>query len=269
MLLKNLVIEKSRKMENIQTFSIKRVFLLMQKSVYENAKYVLTGLTTVFGIFTVVLFFNALKDGEAWKNMQSFYVIGFIIAGLIVSGMAFTNLRSKEKAMSYLSLPASLLEKLLAELLLTTIGFIIMYTAIFYVFNILVYFVGAPFNLHANILNIFTAEVFEGYWLYIILQSVLLTGAATFRKAPLFLTLFSLFVAGTALLIIMVLIALSLKGYIESSGLENLRITDDGFLKGENPEHHPLIQIPKIMFYYVTAPLFWVIAYFKLKEKEV
>jgi hypothetical protein len=256
-------------MENIQTFSIKRIVLLMQKSLYENAKYVLTGLTTVFGIFTVVLFFSALDDGEAWKNMQNFYVIGFIISGLIVSGMAFTNLRTKEKSMSYLSLPASLLEKLISELLLTTIGFIIMYTIIFYVFNIIVYIIGAPFNLHANILNIFTSEVFEGYLIYIILQSVLLAGAATFRKAPLFLTLFSLFVAGMALVIIIVIIALSFKGYIEHTGLENINIDKNDFkLIGGNPENHWLIQIPKYMFYYVTAPLFWVVAYFKLKEKE-
>jgi hypothetical protein len=256
-------------MENIQTFSIKRIVLLMQKSLFENAKYVLTGLTTVFGIFTVVLFFNALDNGEAWKNMQNFYVIGFIISGLIFSGMAFTNLRTKEKSMSYLSLPASLLEKLIAELLLTTIGFILMYTILFYVYNFIVLIIGTPFNLHANILNIFTAEVFEGYLIYIILQSVLLAGAATFRKAPLFLTLFSLFVVGTALLIILVIIALSFKGYLENTGLENMNFNDQDFkLIGGDPGKHWLIQIPKFMFYYVTAPLFWVVAYFKLKEKE-
>jgi hypothetical protein len=256
-------------METIQSFSIKRIVLLMQKSLYENAKYVLIGISTVFGIFTVILFFDSLNGGEAWGNMQNFYVVGFIISGLIISGMAFSNLRSKEKTMAYLSLPASLLEKVISELILTTIGFIIMYTLIFYVYNFIIYIIGAPFNLHANILNIFNREVFEGYLLYIILQSVLLAGAATFRKAPLFFTLFSLFVAGTALLIIIVLIALSFKGYLESSGLENLHFDNDDFFKGKNPETHPLVIIPKYLFYYVTAPLFWVVAYFKLKEKEV
>jgi hypothetical protein len=241
----------------------------MQKTVYENVKYILTGLTTVFGIFTIILFFSAIDDGEAWKYMQNFYIVGFIISGLVVSGMAFTNLRSKEKAMAYLSLPASLLEKLIAEIILTTIGFIIIYSIIFYVYNFFIYLIGTPFNLHANILDIFNKEVFEGWLLYIILQSLLLAGAATFRKAPLFFTLFSIFAAGLAILIIVVLMALSFKGYIENAGLEHMNIKNDDIILGKRFENHFLIQFPKFMFYYVTAPLFWIVAYFKLKEKEV
>ena len=128
-------------MKNIQSFSIKRILLLMQKTAYENVKFVLIGLVTVFGIFSIILFLNGLDDGDAWGKMQAFYVAGFIISGFFISGMAFTNLRTKEKTMSYLTLPASTLEKFISELLLTTVGFIVIYTAIFYVFNFVVYFI--------------------------------------------------------------------------------------------------------------------------------
>ena len=35
-------------------------------------------------------------------------------------------------------------------------------------------------------------------------------------------------------------------------------------------EHRFLfVEIPKFIFYYLTAPVFWVVTYLKLKEKEV
>ena len=69
----------------------------MQKTAYENIKFVLIGLVTVFGIFSIILFLNGLDEGDAWGKMQAFYVAGFIISGFFISGMAFTNLRTKER----------------------------------------------------------------------------------------------------------------------------------------------------------------------------
>ncbi len=89
---------KNIHMKNIQSFSIKRILLLMQKTAYENVKFVLIGLVTVFGIFSIILFLNGLDDGDAWEKMQAFYVAGFIISGFFISGMAFTNLRTKSEA---------------------------------------------------------------------------------------------------------------------------------------------------------------------------
>jgi hypothetical protein len=241
----------------------------MQKTVYENAKFVIIGLGTVFGIFSVILFMNALGEAEAWRNMEAFYVAGFVIAGFFISGMAFNNLRTKEKAMSYLSLPASPVEKLISELLLTTVGFIILYTAIFYVYNFVIYMIGAPFNLEANIINLFHKEVLEGYMYYVILQSVFLAGAATFRKVPLFFTTFALFVAGVAITIFVVILAFAMKGYVES--LDMLSVNLDGVDHSYEAdfENHFLFKAPKFMFYYLTAPIFWFVTYLKLKEKEV
>jgi len=241
----------------------------MIKTAYENAKFVLTGLTIIFGIFTVILFLNGLGDGEAWQNMHGFFVAGFIISGLIISGMAFTNLRSKEKTMSYLTLPASTLEKLISEILLTTVGFAILYTAIFYIFNFIVYLIGTPFNLETNLLNLFDMQVLEGFMYYVILQSVLLAGAATFRKVPLFFTSFTLFVVGVIIIIFIVIIAFGFKEYVENLDMVNLHIDGQHYDIETEMENHFLVRFPKFMFYYLTAPIFWVVTYLKLKEKEV
>lgn len=257
-------------MENIQTFSLKRVYLLIQKTVYENAKFVLIGLSTIFGIFSVILFLNALGDADAWQNMQGFYVAGFVLSGLFISGMAFTSLRSKEKTMTYLSLPASTLEKFISELLITTVGFAIIYTLIFYAFNFVVFIIGAPFNLDANIINLFDLHVLEGFMYYVIFQSILLAGAATFRKVPLFFTSFTLFIAGVIIMIVVVIIAFSMKDYFDGLDHVNISLSDTHYdVEGEMKNSFFLFKLPKFMFYYLTAPIFWVVTYLKLKEKEV
>ncbi len=256
-------------MDNIQSFSIKRILLLMQKTAYENAKLVLIGLATVFGFFSVFLFFNGLNDGDAWGKMHTFYVVGFIVSGFFISGMAFTNLRTKEKTMSYLTLPASSLEKFISELLLTTVGFAVIYTVIFYIYNFAVYLIGTPFNLEVNFIDLSDHWVIEGFMYYVILQSIFLAGAATFRKAPLFFTIFTVFIAGIVIMIFVMIISLGFKEYLESSDIVNFQFDGSDYDIEADIENHFLVRFPKFMFYYLTAPIFWLVTYLKLKEKEV
>lgn len=239
----------------------------MQKTAYENAKFTLIGMITIFGFFSVILFFSAMSNADAWGNMNSFYTAGFIISGIFISGMAFTNFRSKEKTMTYIMLPASTLEKFISELLLTTIVFAIAYTAIFYIFNFAVSAIAGIYGLPIDFLNLSDLHVLQGFMYYVIFQSIFLAGSATFRKVPLFFTLFSLFVAGIAILIFTVIITTFLKGEFENLAFGSFNINSNTFPEIDI-ENHPLVLIPKYMFYYLTAPLFWVVTYFKLKEKE-
>lgn len=240
----------------------------MQKTAYENARFTIIGISTIFGFFSVILFFSALNGANAWDKMNNFYVAGFIISGIFLSGMAFTNFRNKEKTMNYLMLPASTLEKLISELLLTTIVFAIVYTILFFVFNLAASLVASIYGLPTNFVNLMDLNVLEGFMYYVIFQSIFLAGSATFRRAPLFFTLFSLFVAWIAVFIFVVIISTSLKGEFENLAFNNFNIGPNTFPK-EDIENHILVQIPKYMFYYLTAPLFWLVTYFKIKEKEV
>jgi len=239
----------------------------MQKTAYENAKFTLIGMTTIFGFFSVILLLNALNGGGAWEQMNNFYTAGFIISGIFITGMAFTNFRSKEKTMTYLMLPASSLEKLISELLMTTVIFAIAYTVIFYIFNFIVYLLGSMYNIPTEIISLTDINILNGFMYYVIFQSIFLAGSATFKKVPLFYTSFSLFVAGIAILIFTVIITTSLKGEFENLTVNNFSINSNTFPEMDI-ENHYLVQIPKYMFYYLTAPLFWLVTYFKLKEKE-
>ncbi len=254
-------------MENIKTFSFKRIFLLMQKTLYENARSVLIGFITVFGIFSLVLFMRIINGDNNINNLQTFYYTGFFISGFFISGMAFTNFRKKEKTMSYLMLPASIIEKFISEWLLTSVIFIILYSAAFYVFNIVLYSLGTIYKFNVEFVNILAAESFKMFLHFIIIQSVLLAGAATFKKAPLFLTISVVFGFGIIFIVYVTFLILIIKGQLETlvfnnSGLHSANVNI-------NIQGHWLEKIPEIMYYYVTAPAFWAYTYFKIKEKEV
>jgi len=256
-------------MENIQSFSFKRILLMMQKTLYENGKSVIIGLSTVFGIFSFILIISLLNSGgNAWNNLDGFYYAGLIIAGLFISGMAFSNFRNKEKTMSYITLPASILEKFISEWLLTTVVFIIGYTAIFYAFNFLLILFGNVLNIDVNIVNIFNSEFISVMPKYFIMQSIFLAGAATFKKSPFFKTIFSWFLFSIFLIVWLSVLVYFLKGTFETVSFNDQGAFNIGNNTSYNFENHWFIEGMKYFYYYVSAPAFWLYTYFKLKEKE-
>jgi hypothetical protein len=237
----------------------------MQKTFIENGKYALIVIITIFGIFSVFILINLLMRWNIYTSMKGFYKIGYLISGLFISGMAFTNLRKNEKSISYLALPASLPEKVISELLLTTIGFTILYTVTFYFFNSVFYFIKP-----VTFVNIANNDILKTIKYYLILQSVFLSGAVAFRRTPVFYTGFVLFIAGMILIIIVALFTRYFNGIISNAGLEYFSskalndLSHFSTLKGKL-----LYEIPKFAFLYLLAPVFWIVTYLKLKEKEV
>lgn len=249
-------------MENNKNFSIKRLLWMIRKDLFDNLKFVLIGYGSIIGLFLFIFFITAYNHNIETTDLIKFYGIGLFLSGIFISGMAFSDFRSKEKTISYLTLPASLLEKFLSMLLLSTIGFIISFTVIFFIFNGLAIAAGlAFFDLDVGFVNLFTEDTGDVILAYIIAQSLFLVGAATFRKVPLFFTLFSLFLVGVVTATYFGILTYSLFNEFKgssSSGNMSFKFEDDTIMK-----------YFKYLMYYATAPVFWVVTYFKLKEKEV
>jgi hypothetical protein len=251
-------------MKTIATFSFRRVLLLMQKTLAENAKFVGSGLLSIFAVYSIVIFLDVINSGNSWMFMDVFYVLGFLFGGFFVSGMAFSKLRTKEKSISFLTLPASVFEKFISELILTTLGFILLYTSIFLIFNALIYWI-APESNPAGFVDLTNPRMLEIFKIYIIIQSIFLVGAATFRRVPLFYTGFAIFVVSLSL----IFFGAMLFFYLQDFGGEN-----EGFDAGKHYFESTfwksmLFTIPKFIFYNLLAPIFWATAYYKIKEKEV
>ncbi len=258
-------------MENIKNFSIKRLLWMMRKDLFDNLKFVLIGYGSMVGLFSFIFFFIANNSYGEKIDLTQFYLIGLFLTGIFISGMAFTDFRSKERAMSYLTIPASLLEKFLSILFLTTIGFIVSFTVIFFVFNGIAIIAGlAFFDLEVNFINLFTLEVWKTLSAYIVIQSLFLAGAATFRKVPLFFTILIMFIGGIIMSTYLGILSYSLfNEFNEASnsdfGIFSLKTKDFRY----NAEDETALKYFKYFINYATAPIFWVVTYLKLKEKEV
>jgi len=266
-------------MENY--FNITRFIALLKRDVFENARSVLLALFTILGIYTVILVLSAIISNNVTLAVvpNKVYYVLFFIAGIFISGMAFSDFRNKEKTMYYLMLPASSLEKFLSMLLLTTVGFAIIYTTLFAGFNLLNILilksilgaVSVPFMdfAFADFINIFLV--------YLTVQSLFLLGATMFKKSPLFYTFLFSFVAAILYSFVQVMMAKYLFSDlidVVSSSKGNYVVSTPSSIsfvtmyKGGDTSTISL-QVSHIFFAYLLPLSLWVAAWFKIKEKEV
>lgn len=255
-------------MTHIKSFDIQRILLLMQRELFENLKIVLMGFISFFGMAAVIVILNLITGGEAWKNFSGFYTFGLFLTGIFISGMAFRAFRTKEGTMSYLMVPASVLEKLISVILLTTLGVIIFYTFTFAVFDSLFVLAGnAVSDSQIGYFRFFGPDTAHEILLYAIIQSVFLAGAATFRKVPLFFTIFWLVVFSLGIFAYMVSLGFMFKESLEAAG-EGINHYNGNINLMDFQSDYWLAKLSKFIFYYALAPIFWAISYFKIKEKE-
>lgn len=257
-------------------FNISRFILILRRDMYENYKTALGGLLTILSIFTVILLLVSLNSNQDMVEefFNGLFIAGFFISGLFFSGMAFKDFRNKEKSMTYLMLPASQIEKFLSILTLSTIGFFISYLLIFSLFNVLnILIIGSlPFDLYLNMYNPFNKDIWAAIKIFLPIQAVFLAGAATFKKVPIFYTALFSFVTALIMFTILMLVMRYLATDFNISGfgnVDNVKITHEAeTVTAEFSEIIPLY-LMKIFFLYLMTPIFWVVAWFKIKEKEV
>jgi hypothetical protein len=187
-----------------------------------------------------------------------------MIGGFILSSLAFTDLGSSLKRSNYLTLPASTFEKFFSMWLLTSVGWIVLYTITFWLYTLLV-------NPMATLLfhNI-TFRPFEPFGqfsimvikFYFVLQGIFLVAATHFKGYVFPKTVFAL--------VLFVLVC----------GIATYFIMRDTFMAEhecaagrceilESIELHTGWLIVKWLFWWMLAPLCWIITYLGLKEKEV
>ena len=249
----------------------------MKKDVLENLKTILLGYVSVIGVVLFFLLIDAQKtNAHLWLGFNQIFQTSIAFVGIVVAGMAFTNFRTKELSSSYLTLPASNIEKTISQIILVTFGTIISYTVVFYISHFLFIAIGKAFyTMEIQYFNPFDYENIRYIKSIIIAQSVFIAGASYFKKAPIFKT--------SAVVFVLWMILLGIFSYLMINTIENLPNNiglkvDLGISKSNiNYNSHYIIQttdlwsgqILEIFFTYLLAPIFWTITYFNVKEKEV
>jgi hypothetical protein len=256
-------------------FSWKRLQLLFKQHFIHNSQFLLLSTGAYIGVIFIVLSLTQVGSDLEPHRLENFqaFLIGFVsVFGILYVGHAFPAFRSKESTISYLMMPASVLEKFVFEFI-SRIGLILLMLPLLY---------WATFNLHGYFFGIFTNEVFEPigvqylvkidvppdyqFLLYsLVTGGVLLalslgfTGAAMFTKQPLVKSLFAV------ALVVMFFVGYSYI-FIEHLGIGRYNPPERMLLVPL--EEDTALKAVTLALIAATAVMLFV-AYRKLKEREV
>lgn len=262
------------------TFDFNRFSLLVKRQWVENKKLFLMA---SFGIMGILVVINSLimmwQTGALNESARfPFFLLALFFGGSIFANYVFKDLSDKNSSTSFLLVPASHVEKFLTGVFYAFIIFPIVFLTLFYVVDYGFVSIGnnikdglkssgmKNMQLYTFIMN--SKKIQEslgeiiGFWL--IIQAFILMGAAQFEGRSYVKTAFT----GFALLFLIgFVVYLSDKLFLSD-------ITKQFQNKGYSrelvkPTKDIIDGILGVVSIYVLPPTLLVIAYFKLKEKQV
>lgn len=256
-------------------FSWKRFQLLVKQHLIHNAQFLLLSTGACIGVIFIVLSLVQLGNNLHPHNLESFQaflIVFFSIFGILYVGHSFPAFRTKESTISYLMLPASALEKFVFEFV-SRIGVIVLVMPLLF---------WLTFHLQGYFFTIFTDTAFEPFGLQHLVKlevsgdyqvliyslvtggvllalSLSFTGSAMFTKQPLVKSLFAV-----------AMVVMFFVGYsyivIEHLGVGRYNPPEDMILL---PMEEDSAIKAAVAALFTGTIVMLIVAYFKLKEREV
>ena len=252
-----------------------KLHYLLRKEIYEGKKSLLIYSITIL----LVLFFQEMLGSivTTWNgglNITSWYESNFpgflFLGGFILTSVFFsTDMFNKSGQHNWLMLPASSGEKFLAKALITSIGYPLALTTLFFVSSAVIETL-AKLTTGDNmfLFNPFTKDM--GWMLlhYVVTQSVFLLGATFFRKAHFVKTVLSLgLIALAASLVAGLFARIVFAPYftglfqIVDVHFEAMMDISEGWLKTYSV-------LGQTIYWALLAPFCWAVAYLRVKEVQ-
>lgn len=275
-----------------QSFSINRWALLMGKHWSENRKKYTLGIIAMAALMLLWYGFMIIVGPGLEEDVQGpTYFVGLFVIGCIYASLLFADLADKPKGISYLSVPASHLEKVLCNLFFGVIIFFVVYLAIFYIVTPPMLALSNavrearaktdgnsfPF-IKSQLVNVFSFGRGEGIDVFYALHLGFFAVQATFILGSVYFTRFSFIKTVIAVLVIWLFLFLFVAKVLVPMMPDGTHL--NGFtnwsLMNNGDEPNKLVMLPTwvdttltTLFKFGFAPLFWVVTYFRLKEKEI
>ncbi len=254
-------------------FHLPRFFLVLKRDVNMIIKPTLISFGALLGILLIATF----VDGDHFTQpggldlFRGYFVNTLVIGGVIVSSLAFKELRNSSSRLSYLMLPASTFEKLASIWFLTSIGYTLLTWFSMIVLSWLSYFISSIFiELTISYFQPFDFASFQRevrtYW---VLNAFFLLGAVIFNKYVFPKTVVSLMGVGFSLVVIgFLFLRVIFWEYFEGF---SFRSTPPEFNASfeKMMQNGTLQKIPTNIFLWLVAPYLWLVTYFHLKERTV
>ncbi|MFW5683863.1 MAG: hypothetical protein ACOC1I_03345 [Spirochaetota bacterium] len=258
---------------NTLKLSFGRLWLLMRHDLVTQRKSLTSTALAIAGIsFGLFLIASATGGGEL-LHVQLYRNI-LLVGGFIASSVAFSELLDGKTATHYMMLPGSTLEKYLAKLLLTSLGWVAA--------SIVVYM--AATTLGTLVAGLFFAEnpgvflpvgrdVWNAVAVYLVTQQIFLFGSIYFRKVAFFKTVAGIVGVAIALGIVYLIVARVLFaplfiGLFETGDVEAY-LEQSGFDQTAAQSFINTLGRVGDVFYWVVSPIFfWIMGVLRLRETE-
>lgn len=262
---------------NTLTLSPRRVGILMRHDIVTQSKNILTGFATLAGV-VIALFLIASASGGGAEFHASLFMNILVIGGFVVSSTAFSELNDQKTGIHYLMLPGSTLEKYVAKLLLTSIGWTVSVLVLYILATVVGTLLGGLF--FATTPGVFlpaSRTIWTTIASYLVAQSIFLFGSIYFRKVAFLKTALTAIVVAFSLGIVFVLAARLIfapvfTGFFEMApqytGSNPMVALNLDSARGQALVRG-LEAAGDVLTWIVTPIFFWVAGVLRLRETEV
>jgi hypothetical protein len=258
-------------MQSNSIFNTKRFFLLLRNDLYRNYRTLLIGASTVAVIYFIsvlpqIFFAHTSVD---YDFHVGFFPTAFLITGYLLSAGVFAEIHNAQKNTAFFMLPATILEKLSSRLFLTTIVFIPLAVFFYIILNLISLLLAKVFTGWGfPVLNPFDPGMLKVMAVYLVTQSLFLFGSSYYKKHAFMKTGVSLFALAIVLSIFAgIVFRIVYHDYFHGMSFMDQHVFTD--VTALEDFANTLVTIVKPLFWFVLAPLFWILGYLRLSEKEV
>jgi hypothetical protein len=217
-----------------------------------------------FGLLFVGLLLESIFGYEkVIETHPGSFAFTLITGGFILSSLTFNDLSNPLKRYDYLTLPASTLEKFISMWFLTCVCWVVVFTFAYIVYSLIANAIGHLLfrNMTYLAFDPLGKIPLSAIKYYIVLQGIFLIGAVHFKGYVFPKTIFALLLFGLVCGIIF---------YFTMSDLfqfDGEYISEYSSMKGTTL--YQVWLVIQWLFWWMLAPLCWVITYLGLKEQEV
>lgn len=270
-------------MQANNVFNLRRMQFYLQKHSTDHLRFYLMGAVAIFVLSTTIGVLAVLSHNrfEQVSNFMPFYYIGLFLGGLLFTSRSFNELGNKEKGVDYLMLPASQFEKFFTLFMITTVGYFLFYHVSCYfsfriIENVQISYTGQQIARDYKFLNDPDEKKYI-YYGYFVLQSIFLLGATYFHKYSFLKTVFCVFIFLFGLYLINCIVITLLFGLEGEFWKRAIPFVMVNKLEGGPVSWHTttyliprwLLDMYAFIMKFILAPVFWTMAYFRLKDQEI
>ena len=275
-------------MQTNNVFSAGRFGLYMRKHLIDNYRIYGMSIIVLTVLLLVMLVFSLSDNFDGRMSVGGLipvFFIGMFMTGLIFTSLSFSELANKPHGIDYLLFPASQLEKYLSTLLVTTVGFLLIYHFAFYLAFLGIDAMVAR-RTGQHIQNDL-AEVFrEGhlvyfYYAWFATQAIMLLGAIYFQKYSFIKTVFLFMIFLLSLYLLNTIFSYLFFGshmvkWNNHFPFVGVNVMLDGSPSPDVSRTHKFLMLPSTMrdgllFFgkYLFTPMLWTLSYMRLRDKEM